>query len=74
MAVDRRLVLEHERLIRSVRDGHHVHLTKFRPAFPPIGVCQDVMTADLASRLDLATGRHSPVEEGVVASHALACG
>src|SRR5439155_16284509 len=40
--------------------------------FAPVAVGEDVVTADLAAGLDLAAGRHGPVEERVVARDALA--
>ena len=69
MCVDRRLVREHHRLLRPVRDAHDVHVPEVGTTLPPVGVRHDVVPANLASRIELPPRRHAPVEEGVVARH-----
>src|SRR6266542_5986235 len=61
--VDGLLVREHEILLRPVRHRHDVHVAELRAALAPVAVREDVEAPDLASRLDLAAGRHGPVEE-----------
>src|SRR5258708_33782558 len=74
MAIDRALVREHGGFLRAVRDGHDVDVRKLRPAFSPVRMRENVVTAHLASRLDLPTFRAAPVEECVVAWSACAAG
>src|SRR6202162_1026663 len=74
MTVDRRLVLEDELLVGSVSDGHDIHVREFRSALAPVGVGENVVTADFPSRLDLAPVGYAPMEQRVVAGNALAGG
>src|SRR4051812_49348290 len=50
--IDRSLVFEEERLFRSVRDGHNVHVLELRSAFSPIAMRQNVMAPDFSPRFD----------------------
>ena len=70
MLINRRLVLEEQSLIRTVRHGHDVDVVKFRAGFAPVAMRQDVVTAHLASRFYFATGRHCPVKQRVEARDA----
>ena len=72
MTVDGGFVLQHELFVGAVGDGHDVHVGEFRPTFPPVGVGEDMVAADLTTSFDLTTGGNPPVEECVVSRDALA--
>ena len=65
MPIDRRLVFEEERFVRSVRDRHDVDVAKFRSGFAPVAMGQDLVPPDFAARLNFTTRRHGPMEERV---------
>ena len=70
--VNGRFVRQHNGLVRSVHDAHHIHVVKLGTAFAPVGVRHDVMPAHFLPRLNLAPRRHGPVKQRVEAGDALA--
>src|SRR5206468_10294585 len=57
MLINRRLVIQEQSLIRTVRHGHDVDVLKFRAGFAPVAMGENVMTADLPSRYNFAGWR-----------------
>src|SRR5687767_10210746 len=74
MAIDRCLVLEQQRFVRSVRDTHEVDVAELRPSLTPVCVRENVVPSNFGSGFDLATFGHPPMKESVIARDALTCG
>ena len=72
MLIDRRFVSQHQFLLRAVRDAHHIHIAKLRPAFAPVSVGHDVKSPDLSARFNLSPFGHCPMKQGVESRDALA--
>ena len=69
MRVDCRFVLEQPRFVGAVRDGHDIDVPKFRTAFAPVTMCEDMMPSHLTAHFNLATRRHRPMKERVEPRH-----
>src|SRR5262249_44073633 len=65
MLINRRLMVEEQSLVRAVRHSHDVDVPEFRSGFAPVAMRQDLMTTDLASRLNFAATRHRPMKQRV---------
>jgi len=65
MLINRRLMLEEQSLIRTVRHSHDVDVPKFRAGFAPVAMRQNVMATDLASGLNFTARRHRPMKQRV---------
>ncbi len=74
MPIDRRLVLQQTRFVRSMRHRHNVDVAKFRPGFTPIAMGQNLVPPRFPAGFHLAARRHRPVKEGVEAGHAHSAG
>src|ERR1700730_6025552 len=72
MSIYRRLMLEQQLLIRAVRHRHDVHILELRSRLPPIAMSENVMPADFAAGLNLATFRDRPMKERVESRHSYA--
>ena len=74
MRVDGGFVSQEHLFVGAMCDPHDIDVVKLRPAFAPIRVRHDVMSAHLAPRVDFAARRHRPVEQRIVTSHLFAIG
>src|SRR5262249_11964009 len=66
--INRRLVLEKERFVRSVGHGHDVDVAKLRSSLSPVAVSQNFVSPDLPTSLDLPPWRNRPVKKCVKSS------